>query len=210
MASEHFSSPRMVGVFSLLLFLRVLVGLHPHSGQDNHHGSKVAYGGDYEAQRHWMELTLHLSIGEWYWYDLEYWGLDYPPLTAYISYLCGVGSSLLVGAESMAMDESRGNEDYMLKTYMRATVWLLDILLYFPAVWLIAKRMYPDSNSKFIWTVVLALSQVHSFRNAVPLLVTFSHSRSFPFYSPLFFLLIMDTFSTMQSRLHLLCCRVIS
>jgi ALG6, ALG8 glycosyltransferase family len=45
--------------------------------------------GDYEAQRHWMELTIHLPPREWYKYDLLYWGLDYPPLTAYVSWLCG-------------------------------------------------------------------------------------------------------------------------
>lgn len=46
--------------------------------------------GDYEAQRHWMELTVHLPIRRWYTYDLQYWGLDYPPLTAYVSWLCGI------------------------------------------------------------------------------------------------------------------------
>lgn len=46
--------------------------------------------GDYEAQRHWMELTIHLPITKWYRYDLQWWGLDYPPLTAYHSWLCGV------------------------------------------------------------------------------------------------------------------------
>lgn len=46
--------------------------------------------GDYEAQRHWMEITLHLPTREWYFYDLPYWGLDYPPLTAYVSYICGL------------------------------------------------------------------------------------------------------------------------
>ena len=45
--------------------------------------------GDYEAQRHWMELTNHLPMRQWYTYDLQYWGLDYPPLTAYHSWLCG-------------------------------------------------------------------------------------------------------------------------
>jgi alpha-1,3-glucosyltransferase len=150
----------VIAVITSLLFLRALVGLHKHSGQDNYHGSKVAYGGDYEAQRHWMELTLHLPIGEWYWYDLEYWGLDYPPLTAYVSYLCGLGSSLLVGPETMALLESRGYEDSAHKAYMRATVWALDLLLYFPAVWLIAKREHPNNKTKFLWTVVLALSQV--------------------------------------------------
>ena len=45
--------------------------------------------GDFEAQRHWMEITTGLPISEWYFYDLQYWGLDYPPLTAYHSWLLG-------------------------------------------------------------------------------------------------------------------------
>ena len=45
--------------------------------------------GDFEAQRHWMEITIHLPISKWYTYDLQYWGLDYPPLTAYHSWLLG-------------------------------------------------------------------------------------------------------------------------
>jgi ALG6, ALG8 glycosyltransferase family len=48
--------------------------------------------GDYEAQRHWMEITMHIPSTMWYSYDLSYWGLDYPPLTAYVScfwgYMC--------------------------------------------------------------------------------------------------------------------------
>lgn len=45
--------------------------------------------GDFEAQRHWMEITTHLPLAKWYTYDLQYWGLDYPPLTAYHSWLLG-------------------------------------------------------------------------------------------------------------------------
>jgi hypothetical protein len=45
--------------------------------------------GDFEAQRHWMEITSHLPISQWYFYDLPYWGLDYPPLTAYHSCILG-------------------------------------------------------------------------------------------------------------------------
>lgn len=45
--------------------------------------------GDYEAQRHFMEVTFQLPVSQWYRYDLQYWGLDYPPLTAYHSYLLG-------------------------------------------------------------------------------------------------------------------------
>ncbi len=45
--------------------------------------------GDFEAQRHWIEITTHLPMSSWYFYDLPYWGLDYPPLTAYHSWLLG-------------------------------------------------------------------------------------------------------------------------
>ena len=44
--------------------------------------------GDYEAQRHWMELTVHLPVRKWYTHDLQYWGLDYPPLTYNQTSLC--------------------------------------------------------------------------------------------------------------------------
>lgn len=46
--------------------------------------------GDFEAQRHWMEITKHLPVKDWYWHDLEWWGLDYPPLTAYHSWVLGI------------------------------------------------------------------------------------------------------------------------
>jgi alpha-1,3-glucosyltransferase len=49
--------------------------------------------GDYEAQRHWMEITVNLPTHDWYRNttdnNLQYWGLDYPPLTAYVSWFFG-------------------------------------------------------------------------------------------------------------------------
>ena len=66
-------------------WIRWCIGLGSYSGQ-----STPPMYGDYEAQRHWMELTIHLPIPKWYKYDLQYWGLDYPPLTAYVSWLCGI------------------------------------------------------------------------------------------------------------------------
>lgn len=49
--------------------------------------------GDFEAQRHWMEITVNLDATQWYTNssdnDLLYWGLDYPPLTAYHSFING-------------------------------------------------------------------------------------------------------------------------
>ena len=119
---------RLLLVFGFATLLRILVGFSYHSGQDNHHGSSKAYGGDYEAQRHWMEMTYHKPIGDWYWYDLEYWGLDYPPLTAYVSYICGLLSHYLVGQETVALESSRGYEDPIHKAFMRFTVLFLDLL----------------------------------------------------------------------------------
>ncbi|KAG8065802.1 hypothetical protein GUJ93_ZPchr0004g39296 [Zizania palustris] len=43
------------------LLVRVLVSVGPYSGQ----GVAPKFG-DYEAQRHWMELTLHLPSSDWY------------------------------------------------------------------------------------------------------------------------------------------------
>lgn len=68
----------------LLVVVKYCIGLYPHSGQ----GTPPIFG-DYEAQRHWMELTAHLPVTEWYRYDLQYWGLDYPPLTALHSLVLG-------------------------------------------------------------------------------------------------------------------------
>jgi alpha-1,3-glucosyltransferase len=139
---------------------RVLIAFHPHSGQDNHHGARKAYGGDFEAQRHWMELTYHLDIGEWYYYDLQYWGLDYPPLTAYVSWLCGWFSHHLVGPESVALMSSRGIEDPTHKAFMRATVFVLDWLVFGSAVWYAAyRRNNFHHRNKSLWTIFLTLSQ---------------------------------------------------
>lgn len=165
--------------FATAALVRVLVGYQPHSGQDNHHGSSssgagaaaaTAYGGDFEAQRHWMELTWHLPLAEWYWYDLPYWGLDYPPLTAYHSWLCGGLSSLLVGPASVALVESRGYEDPVHKSFMRATVLATDLLIYGTAVWALtaattttttsaSSRVEMAHPSKQMWSFCFAMIQ---------------------------------------------------
>ncbi|GIX69883.1 dolichyl pyrophosphate Man9GlcNAc2 alpha-1,3-glucosyltransferase [Caerostris extrusa] len=72
----------------LSVIVRWAVSRFPYSG-----AGKPPMFGDYEAQRHWMEITVNLPVNEWYknstQNDLLYWGLDYPPLTAYHSMLCG-------------------------------------------------------------------------------------------------------------------------
>ena len=43
--------------------------------------------GDYEAQRHWMEITTNTPVAQWYTdsrhNEPSYWPLDYPPLSGY-------------------------------------------------------------------------------------------------------------------------------
>ena len=147
-------------VLLALIFLRVVIGYQPYSGKDNYHGSKVAYGGDYEAQRHWMEITYHLPLKEWYWYDLEYWGLDYPPLSAYQSFVCGWLSHHLVGPETVALDVSRGYEDPLHKSFMRMTVVVLDMLVYGSAVWYANKCLLSMRSVKtFSYEYIVLMTQ---------------------------------------------------
>ncbi|KAJ1405375.1 Glycosyl transferase, ALG6/ALG8 [Sesbania bispinosa] len=119
-----------VGLFALLV--RVLVSLHPYSGA----GNSPKFG-DYEAQRHWMEITLNLPIREWYRNgtnnDLSYWGLDYPPLTAYQSFIHGLLIRFFHPL-SVSLFTSRGHESYLGKLLMRWTVLSSDALIFFPAV----------------------------------------------------------------------------
>ncbi|KAL1348226.1 hypothetical protein HN51_024198 [Arachis hypogaea] len=120
----------IVGLFALLV--RAAVSLHPYSGFAN-----PPKFGDYEAQRHWMEITINLPIQEWYRNstsnDLSYWGLDYPPLTAYQSFIHGLFLRF-VHPESVSLFTSRGHESYLGKLLMRWTVLSSDLLILFPAV----------------------------------------------------------------------------
>ncbi|KAL4810566.1 ALG6, ALG8 glycosyltransferase family-domain-containing protein [Aspergillus unguis] len=114
--------------------------------------------GDYEAQRHWMEITTHLPLSKWYTYDLQYWGLDYPPLTAYHSWLLGkVGS--MFDPSWFALDTSRGLEDPLLKVFMRATVIVSEYLVYIPAIVNFLRR-YTRTQSVPVWSSSIALSAI--------------------------------------------------
>ncbi|KAJ2711295.1 Glucosyltransferase-like protein, partial [Coemansia spiralis] len=110
------------------LLVRWCVSLHGYSGR----GVAPLFG-DYEAQRHWMELTMHLPTAQWYLYDLQYWGLDYPPLTAFQSWLCGQIAHR-IDPSWVALDASRGIETHASKLFMRATVVALEAAVFVPAV----------------------------------------------------------------------------
>jgi hypothetical protein len=87
----------------LALLLRYSVSLGSYSGF-----RRPPMYGDYEAQRHWMEITLNLPSSEWYVNstrnDILYWGLDYPPLTAYHS--CAIGWMFFVTHVSLIVTDS--------------------------------------------------------------------------------------------------------
>ncbi|XP_068216204.1 dolichyl pyrophosphate Man9GlcNAc2 alpha-1,3-glucosyltransferase-like isoform X1 [Palaemon carinicauda] len=127
-------------MISLLgMLLRWGVSLYPYSG-----AGKPPMFGDYEAQRHWQEVTVNLPVKEWYMNstnnDLLYWGLDYPPLTAYHSYLCGLVARF-INPDFVELHASRGYESYEHKLFMRYTVFVVDLLVYFPAAYLFLKAM---------------------------------------------------------------------
>ncbi|KAL2130100.1 hypothetical protein VTI74DRAFT_6901 [Chaetomium olivicolor] len=129
---------------------RWAAGLWGYSGFE-----KPPMFGDYEAQRHWMEITTQLPISQWYFHDLQWWGLDYPPLTAYHSWLCGkIGS--LIDPSWFALFSSRGSHDPTLKIFMRATVLVSEYLVYVPAVAVFVRR-YSRLNGVASWPASVAL-----------------------------------------------------
>ena len=65
--------------------------------------------------------------------DLRYWGLDYPPLTAYHSWVGGAVAACL-NPDWVALNDSHGYESPEHKLYMRYTVIVADIAVFFTAV----------------------------------------------------------------------------
>jgi alpha-1,3-glucosyltransferase len=93
-----------------------------------------------------MELTLHTPAREWYVEtpsnNLSYWGLDYPPLSAYQSWLCGAAVAALE-PEAVALRASHGYETRSSKALLRASVLAFDAALFFPAVWAALRALHP-------------------------------------------------------------------
>uniref|UniRef100_A0A3B1IYZ7 Alpha-1,3-glucosyltransferase n=1 Tax=Astyanax mexicanus TaxID=7994 RepID=A0A3B1IYZ7_ASTMX len=146
----------LVSVCVLLgLTTRWAVSFSSYSG-----AGKPPMFGDYEAQRHWQEVTYNLPVQEWYFNttdnDLGYWGLDYPPLTAYHSLLCGHVAKLINPAW-VELRTSRGFESAAHKLFMRTTVLFADILIYFPAVILYCIYLSDGSSKRKVATALCIL-----------------------------------------------------
>lgn len=135
-----------LGLIALAILLRWLVAQFSYSGQN-----KPPMYGDYEAQRHWMEITTNLPPRQWYTNttdnDLMYWGLDYPPLTAYHMFSLGWISQRFINSSWTELHASRGFESYDHKLFMRSSVILGDLLIYIPAITCYFYKLDEASNN---------------------------------------------------------------
>jgi alpha-1,3-glucosyltransferase len=116
--------------------------------------------GDFEAQRHWMEITTQLPITLWYFHDQDWWPLDYPPLTAYHSWVLGkVG--IVVKPDWFALYRSRGLEGFGLKVFMRSTVIFSECLISVPATVLCVRQLGKlCDNDRYVWQSSTALASL--------------------------------------------------
>lgn len=144
-------------VILFALIIRTVVSFGSYSGQ----GDAPRFG-DFEAQRHWLDLTVNLPISKWYYYNLEHWGLDYPPLTAYHSLLLGYIGRFF-RPEWFLLDETNGLEHPDLKFFMRITVIVSESLLYIPTVYYFTKwftRHVSVLEKKSLLDLVLSLAVI--------------------------------------------------
>lgn len=127
------------------ILVRALTSLYPYSGKDS-----PPMFGDYEAQRHWQEITFNLPTVDWYENTVEnnltYWGLDYPPLTAYHSLVLGHVANQ-INSSYIQLQSSHGIDTPAHKNFMRATVLLADLFIYLPALLYCCKAISKNHKS---------------------------------------------------------------
>ncbi|XP_063469410.1 dolichyl pyrophosphate Man9GlcNAc2 alpha-1,3-glucosyltransferase isoform X3 [Symphalangus syndactylus] len=92
----------MTVVVLIGLTVRWTVSLNSYSG-----AGKPPMFGDYEAQRHWQEITFNLPVKQW---------------------------AKFINPDWIALHTSRGYESQAHKLFMRTTVLIADVLIYIPAV----------------------------------------------------------------------------
>ncbi|KAK5117726.1 hypothetical protein LTR62_005150 [Meristemomyces frigidus] len=151
------NTPRwiLLPLILLVTFLfRWSTALWPYSGMN-----KPPMHGDFEAQRHWMEITINLPVSHWYFHELQWWGLDYPPLTAYHSWVVGQVGWWLCEPEWFRLYLSRGLDDPGLKVFMRASVVVSEFLVYVPAV-MVCVRQLGRLYGVNLWESSIALAAV--------------------------------------------------
>ena len=89
----------------------------------------TAQSTDFEVHRNWKAITNSLPISKWYFYSKNQWTLDYPPLFAYMEYILGKISKFF--DEEITDIDNINYISFKCKIYMRSTVLLGDLLLFF-------------------------------------------------------------------------------
>ena len=142
-------------ILLVAILVRACVALHGYSGE-----GKPPMFGDFEAQRHWMEVTVSLPPHAWYVNstdnDLMYWGLDYPPLSAHLSWAIGQVARVL-HPELVALHASRGHEAEDTRVFMRRSVLLCDVLVFLPAALLAVRVGVPPGRQRLHALALLCL-----------------------------------------------------
>lgn len=127
-------------IHTLSIFIKILIGTYGYSGE------KVPpkYG-DFEAQRHWMEITNNIPIKNWYTNSTEnsdtYWPIDYPPMSAYYSYVWGKIFSIIIPG-SIELNTSHGYENLFFKRLMRFSVLISDTIFYHLSIQIFLQTFY--------------------------------------------------------------------
>lgn len=106
-----------------------------------------------------MELAIHLNVSDWYTpsqhNNFSHWGLDYPPLSGYQSWVCGKVIALFEPA-AMELTSSQGYESTVLKVLMRWSVVVFDLLVFFPAALYSCRSLQPSQR---VYTLAALLLQ---------------------------------------------------
>ena len=123
-----------------VILIKILVGQYGYSGE--HDPPKY---GDFEAQRHWMELTIYLPIEDWYTNSKlnqeKYWPLDYTPLSGYHSFILGKILNYFI-PESVEFKYSRGYETKIFKIIMRFFALFSDFIVFHIAVHFLCYKIF--------------------------------------------------------------------
>jgi alpha-1,3-glucosyltransferase len=95
----------------------------------------ISPSNDYNIQRGWMDITINLPLKLWYGEETvpEYRFIDYPPLSSWHMYVCGLVINLLE-PQSMILGKCEGYMTITHMIYMRTSVLLSEISVFFPSI----------------------------------------------------------------------------
>ena len=147
------------------VLLRYGIGLAGYSGSHEPPGF-----GDYEVHRHWMELGVNLPAGKWYQeseQEYAYKGVDYPPFCMYLHYVMGQIMKRII-PEAFVYNISRGYESDPLKFFMRSSIVVLDLAIFFSGMLYFIYTFY--KNLEFTHKSTYALLALH-----IPCLLLIDH-----------------------------------